>query len=120
MTPAGIERIVFSVVLAIVQVGIALYVHTHTRHRVLKAAFSGLGISLAVWTLTIGLAHAPEPRLRPPGPGRRHARRGRPCRPLEAVAGPRLALPVPLPNPAGVVKDGLDGVLASGFDRRIK
>ena len=60
MTPAGIERIVFSVVLAIVQVGIALYVHTHTRHRVLKAAFSGLGISLAVWTLTIGLAHAPE------------------------------------------------------------
>ena len=60
MTPAGVERLVFSVVLATVQIGIALYVYAHTRHRLLKLAFAVLGISLAVWTIAIGLAHAPE------------------------------------------------------------
>ncbi len=60
MSPAGVERFVFSVVLAAVQVGIAVYVYAHTHHRLLKLAFAVLGISLAVWTLAIGLAHAPE------------------------------------------------------------
>ena len=60
MTPAGLERLVFSVVLATVQVGIALYVYAHTRHRLVNLAFAILGISLAVWTSAIGLAHAPE------------------------------------------------------------
>jgi signal transduction histidine kinase len=60
LSPAGIERLVFSVVLATVQVGIAVYVYAHTQHRLLKLAFAALGISLAVWTIAIGLAHAPE------------------------------------------------------------
>jgi signal transduction histidine kinase len=60
LSPAGIERIVFSVVLATVQVGIAIYVYAHTQHRLVKLAFAALGISLAVWTIAIGLAHAPE------------------------------------------------------------
>jgi len=60
LTPAGIERLVFSVVLATVQVGIAVYVYVHTRHRLVNFAFAILGMSLAVWTITIGLAHAPE------------------------------------------------------------
>jgi len=60
LTPAGIERLVFSVVLATVQVGIALYVYAHTRHRLVNLAFAVLGLSLAVWTIAIGLAHAPE------------------------------------------------------------
>ena len=46
--------------LATVQVGIALYVYAHTRHRLVNLAFAALGISLAVWTIAIGLAHAPE------------------------------------------------------------
>ena len=46
--------------LATVQVGIALYVYAHTRHRLVNLAFAILGISLAVWTSAIGLAHAPE------------------------------------------------------------
>jgi signal transduction histidine kinase len=60
LSPAGIERIVFSVALATVQVGIAIYVYAHTQHRLVKLAFAALGISLAVWTIAIGLAHAPE------------------------------------------------------------
>ena len=60
MTPVAVERLVFSIVLAAVQVSIALYVFTHTRHRLLKFAFAGLGLSLAVWTIAIGVAHAPE------------------------------------------------------------
>jgi signal transduction histidine kinase len=60
LSPAGIERIVFSVVLATVQVGIAIYVYAHTQRRLVKLAFAALGISLAVWTIAIGLAHAPE------------------------------------------------------------
>jgi len=60
LTPAGVERLVFSIVLATVQVGIALYVYTHTRHNLLRVAFAGLGISLSIWTTAIGLAHAPE------------------------------------------------------------
>jgi signal transduction histidine kinase len=60
LSPAGLERLVFSAVLAAVQVGIAVYVYAHTQHRLLKLAFAALGISLATWTLAIGLAHAPE------------------------------------------------------------
>jgi signal transduction histidine kinase len=60
LSPAGLERLVFSVVLAAVQVGIAVYVYAHTQHRLLKLAFGALGFSLGVWTVAIGLAHAPE------------------------------------------------------------
>jgi len=58
LTSAGIERLVFSVVLAAVQVGIALYVYAHTRHRLVNLAFAVLGMSLAAWTIAIGLATA--------------------------------------------------------------
>ena len=60
MSPAGIERLVFSVALAAVQVGIGVYVYAHTQHRLLRLAFAALGLSLAVWTIAIGFAHAPE------------------------------------------------------------
>ncbi len=60
MTPAGIERLVFSIVLAAVQLGIALYVYVRTRYRLVSVAFAVLGLSLAAWTIAIGLAHGPE------------------------------------------------------------
>jgi len=60
LTAVGIERLVFSIVLATVQAGIAFYVYRHTRYRVLRLAFAALGFSLGLWTIAIGLAHAPE------------------------------------------------------------
>jgi len=60
LTPAGLERLLFSGVLAATQLGIALYVLIKGHHRTIKYAFAMLGASLAVWTIAIGFAHGGE------------------------------------------------------------
>jgi signal transduction histidine kinase len=60
LTGVGIERTVFSVVLAATQLAIAFYVYIHSRYRPVGISFAALGTSLAIWTIAIAFAHAPD------------------------------------------------------------
>lgn len=60
MTGTVLERLVFTAVLLATQLGIAFYVYRNSPQRAVKVSFAVLGISLAVWTGSIAVAHTRE------------------------------------------------------------
>jgi signal transduction histidine kinase len=60
LTGTILERLLFTAVLIATQLAIAFYVYHRSPQRAVRASFTALGTSLAVWTAAIGMAHSRE------------------------------------------------------------